>query len=154
MGYRGIIKYVRLDPYDKEIKEYLASYKEKSKRELSDFSKKEQKILKKTKSYVYRLDHAAKCFCCEMHFGWSAIIGMIPVIGDIINLYLSMRIVKIYIKTGISGSIIIQMYLNILIAFSIGLIPIIGDMLFACYKCNIRNYIIFEKALKESKKIY
>ncbi|KTW29698.1 hypothetical protein T552_00906 [Pneumocystis carinii B80] len=109
--------------------------------------------MKKTKISVYRLDYSAKFICCEMRFGWSAIIGMIPVIGDIINLYLSMRIVKIYMKAGISKAIVIEMYINIIIAFSMGLIPIIGDMLFAYYKCNIRNYIIFEKALKERKKI-
>ncbi|EMR10326.1 hypothetical protein PNEG_01582 [Pneumocystis murina B123] len=165
MNYTRIIKYVirsknlnsvfeRLDPYDKEIKEYFAKYLEKNEKELGEFSKKELKILKKTRSYVYRLDYSAKCFCCEMRFGWSAIIGMIPVIGDIINLYLSMRIIKIYMKTEISKTIIIQMYINIFIAFSMGLIPIIGDMLFAYYKCNIRNYIMFEKTLKERKKIH
>lgn len=34
-----------------------------------------------------------------------------------------------------------------------GVIPIIGDMLFACYKCNIRNYILLEKTLKEREKM-
>ncbi|KAG5440925.1 hypothetical protein PCK2_000080, partial [Pneumocystis canis] len=100
-----------------------------------------------TKKEAYSLDDSGYCFCCFIRFGWSAIIGMIPMIGDIINLYLSIRLVRRCVNIKIPKSIIIQMYMNM------GTIPMIGDILFAHYKCNIRNYLLLEKALKERGKL-
>ncbi|CCJ30670.1 unnamed protein product [Pneumocystis jirovecii] len=142
------------DPYDKEIKEYLEMTKKKSEINFPGLSNKEFKIMKKAilKS-AYRLDYAIVFFCCETRFGWSTVIGIIPVIGDIINLYLSIRLVRLCMSVNLSYKTVIQMYANIIIAFTMGVIPIIGDMLFACYKCNIRNYILLEKTLKEREKM-
>ncbi|KAG5439429.1 hypothetical protein PCANB_002003 [Pneumocystis canis] len=120
---------------------------------LPGLSQKELKILKKIRKYAYRLDYSGCYFCCEIRLGWSAIIGMIPIIGDIINLYLSIRLINRCINIKIPKNVIIQMYINIFIAFLIGTIPMIGDMLFIYYKCNIRNYILLEKTLKEREKI-
>jgi Domain of unknown function (DUF4112) len=44
------------------------------------------------------------------------------------------------------------MYTNMAIDFGIGLIPVVGDMADAWFKCNTRNNIILEKYLREKGK--
>ncbi|KAG4306048.1 hypothetical protein PORY_000036 [Pneumocystis oryctolagi] len=144
----------RWDPYDKDIKDYLEKSQKKIGANLLGLSSKETKIMKKARKSAYRLDYSARCFCCEMRFGWSAVIGMIPVIGDVINMYLSVRLVRLCMNANLPYNVVIQMYTNIIIAFTIGIIPIIGDILFTYYKCNIRNYILFEKILRERGKVF
>ena len=34
------------------------------------------------------------CCCCAFRFGWSAIIGIIPVLGAAINLLIAMQVVR------------------------------------------------------------
>lgn len=41
------------------------------------------------------------------------------------------------------------MMINVLIDFVIGLVPFIGDVADAVYKCNTRNAVILEKHLRE-----
>ncbi len=41
------------------------------------------------------------------------------------------------------------MVLNMAIDFGIGLVPFIGDIADAVYKCNTRNVILLEKVLRE-----
>jgi bacillopeptidase F (M6 metalloprotease family) len=42
-----------------------------------------------------------------------------------------------------------MMMINVLIDFVIGLVPFIGDIVDAVYKCNTRNAVILEKHLRE-----
>ncbi|KAG5513694.1 hypothetical protein PMAC_000732 [Pneumocystis sp. 'macacae'] len=137
------------DPYDKEIKECLEMTRKKFETNLPRLSNKELKIMKK----AILLDYAINFLCCETRFGWSSVIGIIPVIGDIINLYLSIRLIHLCMDVTLPRRMIVQMYTNVIIAFAMGIIPIVGDILFTYYKCNIRNYILLEKILKEREKM-
>lgn len=42
-----------------------------------------------------------------------------------------------------------RMKMNIAIDFAIGLVPFIGDIADAMYKCNTRNVVLLEKELRE-----
>jgi len=41
-----------------------------------------------------------------------------------------------------------RMQMNVLIDFAIGLVPFIGDLADAAYKCNTRNVVLLEKELR------
>ncbi|KAI5297275.1 hypothetical protein KEM55_004933 [Ascosphaera atra] len=41
------------------------------------------------------------------------------------------------------------MQLNIIIDFCVGLVPLVGDVIDAVYKCNTRNFLLLEKVLKK-----
>lgn len=52
------------------------------------------------------------------------------------------------IEGGMPGSLKAKMLLNIIIDFFIGLVPFVGDIADALYKCNTRNAIMLENYLR------
>ncbi len=78
-------------------------------------------------------------------FGVSAVIDLIPGLGDILDALLSCFIVWIAIQMDIPKPEIGQMIWNILFSFLIGLIPLIGDAAYIFYKPNLRNITILKR---------
>ena len=78
-------------------------------------------------------------------FGVSAVIDLIPGLGDILDALLSCFIVLIAIQMDIPKPEIAQMIWNILFSFLIGLIPLLGDAAYIFYKPNLRNITILKR---------
>lgn len=53
------------------------------------------------------------------------------------------------IDGGLPSSLRFRMALNIAIDFLIGLVPFVGDLADAIYKCNTRNAILLEEYLRQ-----
>lgn len=53
------------------------------------------------------------------------------------------------IEGGLPPSLHMKMLLNVVIDFLIGLVPFLGDIADAVYKCNTRNAVLLEKHLRE-----
>lgn len=53
------------------------------------------------------------------------------------------------IEGGLPSRLRWMMLMNVVIDFFIGLVPFIGDLADAIYKCNTRNAVILEKHLRE-----
>lgn len=87
---------------------------------------------------------------CGLSLGWSSIIGIVPVLGDIINLYLSIQVIKLAftVDGGLPPIILGQMILNLVVDFLLGIIPFLGALAGALYKANSRNSLILEHFLK------
>lgn len=56
------------------------------------------------------------------------------------------------IEGGIPGSLYMHMLMNVAIDFVVGLVPFIGDLADALYKCNTKNAVLLERYLKEKGK--
>jgi hypothetical protein len=88
------------------------------------------------------LDNKFKLF--GFRFGVSAVIDLIPGLGDILDALLSCYIVWIAIQMPIPKTKIAEMIWNILFSFLIGLIPLVGDTAYIFYKPNLRNLKILK----------
>lgn len=53
------------------------------------------------------------------------------------------------VEGGLPKRLHTMMMINVIIDFIIGLVPFIGDLADAVYKCNTRNAVILEKHLRE-----
>ena len=53
------------------------------------------------------------------------------------------------VEGGLPASIISQMWLNVAIDFLVGLVPFVGDLMDAVFRCNTKNVALLEKHLKE-----
>lgn len=53
------------------------------------------------------------------------------------------------IEGGMPGSLKTKMLLNVIVDFFIGLVPFVGDIADALYKCNSRNAILLENYLRK-----
>ncbi len=81
----------------------------------------------------------------KFRFGIQPIIGIIPVIGDLFGLLLSLYVYGIAHKMKVSKWHRFVMIINILIDFVVGLIPFAGDLFDFAFKANYRNYKILLK---------
>ena len=80
-------------------------------------------------------------------FGISAIIDLVPGIGDILNAGISCYILFLAIQMRIPKLQIARMIGNIAFCFLIGGIPILGDAVYFFYKPNLRNIHIIQSTL-------
>jgi hypothetical protein len=71
--------------------------------------------------------------------GLDALIGLFPVIGDAIGVFLSSYIVREAAALGVSRSILARMVFNVALEGLVGMIPLAGDVFDAAYKANQRN---------------
>lgn len=71
--------------------------------------------------------------------GVDAVIGLLPVAGDLVGVVLSAYILKEAHALGASRSILARMVLNIAIEGLLGVFPLLGDVLDAAWKANQRN---------------
>lgn len=78
-------------------------------------------------------------------FGFDPIIDLIPWVGDVIGVLLSLFILHTAYKVGVSKVDFAKMIGNITIDFLVGLIPFLGVIFDVVYKANIRNIAILEK---------
>ena len=77
--------------------------------------------------------------------GLDFLVGLIPVVGDIIMVGISLNIVSIAKSMKVPRALRMVMLRNIAIDFVLGVIPFIGDVADLFYKSNQKNVRIMEK---------
>jgi hypothetical protein len=77
--------------------------------------------------------------------GLDFIVGLIPVVGDLIMLCVSLRIVAMAKSMQLPRGLRLTMLGHIVIDYLLGLIPLIGDLADLFYKSNQKNVRIMEK---------
>lgn len=105
-------------------------------------------ILASVRRKAYRLDMCLFSLF-GIRFGWEAVIGIIPVAGDVIGVCLALLLVKkaMEVEGGLDNTIKMRMLINIALDFAVGLVPFIGDLADAAFKCNTKNLRLLEVTL-------
>ena len=93
-----------------------------------------------------RLDNTFTIPGTKYKIGIEALIGAVPIIGDLIGGILASYIMYSGMKMGAPPRIITRMAVNIAIDFAIGSIPIIGDLFDLVWKANKKNVELIEDA--------
>lgn len=81
-------------------------------------------------------------------FGWDAILGLIPGLGDVITSGFSFYIILTASRLGVDSATLLRMGINLLIDNLIDMIPFIGNLFDFYWKANNKNIILMEKALE------
>lgn len=110
-------------------------------------------ILASVRKSAYRLDMCLFNFL-GIRFGWEAVIGIIPAAGDAIGVALALLVMRkaMQVEGGLPNSVKMHMLINILIDFAVGLVPFIGDLADAAFKCNTKNLRVLETHLDKKYK--
>ena len=87
----------------------------------------------------------------DIRFGLDAIIGLIPVAGDISTLAVSGYMLLILARNGASGFLLARMVLNVLIDTVVGMIPFLGDVFDVAFKANMRNLRLMQEHYIEGR---
>jgi len=86
---------------------------------------------------------------CGARFGWTLIIALVPVVGDALNPVLGyLLVVRQASKAKLPKALTRRMILNLAISAAIGIVPILGDVLLASYRANVRNARLLENFLR------
>lgn len=80
-----------------------------------------------------------------VRLGLDFLVGLIPVIGDVIMVGVSLSIVAMAKSIEVPRALRLAMLKNIGIDFLLGLIPFVGDVVDLFYKSNQKNVRIMEK---------
>ena len=111
---------------------------------------KEEKLIR-LKRLSERLDDTFTIPGTKYKIGIEALIGAVPIIGDLIGGILASYIMYSGVKMGAPPRIITRMAVNIAIDFAIGSIPIIGDLFDLVWKANKKNVELIEDATLDDK---
>ena len=85
-------------------------------------------------------------------FGLAGVIGLIPVVGDILDALVSLFIVIRAMQLGVARVTIARMLVNIGIEAFAGSIPLLGTLFDVVFKANRRNYRLLKSHLAEPRR--
>jgi hypothetical protein len=77
--------------------------------------------------------------------GLDAIIGLVPVVGDVAGALVAGFILNEARMLGAPRSVLLRMSANVLLEAVLGAVPILGDLFDAGYKANLRNIALLEQ---------
>ena len=86
-------------------------------------------------------------------FGLDGLLGLIPVIGDLITTVISIYILIQAVSFGCGPAVIMRMGLNLIIESLIEVIPFLGNLFDFFWKANNKNIILLEQHLVDSRSV-
>lgn len=75
----------------------------------------------------------------HVRFGWDAIIGLVPVAGDLATAAVSVHLIRCARRLGADGRLTRLMVLNLLVDAVFGAVPIAGTIFDVFFRANERN---------------
>lgn len=96
-------------------------------------------LLRTLQRKAYLLDNCFRVPFTRYRVGWDFILGLIPVVGDLVTAILSITILLGARKYNLPLRLKLKMLMNIGIDFLVGSIPLVGDFFDATWKANSKN---------------
>jgi hypothetical protein len=84
-----------------------------------------------------------------VQFGLDAIVGLIPIAGDVVTSVAGLYPVHLAKKHNLGKTVQMRMAFNVLMDFAAGAVPVIGDLVDVAYKANLKNLKLLEKAAEK-----
>lgn len=106
-------------------------------------------ILKRLDKFSRFTDNSIALPFTRFRIGVDAIIGLLPVVGDMAGLVLSGYVLVEAQRAGATKDVKLRMLRNMGIDFVGGLLPVFGDAFDAVYKANTRNTRLLREYLEE-----
>ena len=98
------------------------------------------------RAYAHLLDSAVR-LPGGFRVGLDGLVGLVPVIGDLVGVGLSGYLVVAAARLGIPRTTLVRMIGNVAIESTVGMIPILGDAFDFFFKANERNVRLLEREL-------
>ncbi len=86
----------------------------------------------------------------KIRFGADALIGLLPIGGDLVTILPSLYIMIKAHEMGAPQSVLVKMAGNIAIDAGVGSIPVLGDIFDVFFKSNIRNIDLLDEFIKKN----
>lgn len=113
----------------------------------SGLSPKEEGALRRVRFLADLMDDAVTIPGTNKGIGLDAVVGLVPVSGDIVTAAISLYTVGEAVRVGAEPKVIGKMLLNIALDLGVGSVPVLGDIFDALFKSNVRNADLLEQHL-------
>lgn len=127
----------------KSVNEATPTPEDKERQQLREASAR----LTRVRSLTHWLDNAIRVPGTQIRFGIQPIIGLVPVLGDVIGLLLTGFVIVQAWLIGAPRSLLGRMVTIAIADFFIGLVPVVGDLGDVVFKANARNLKLLETHL-------
>ncbi|MCG8517920.1 MAG: DUF4112 domain-containing protein [Pseudomonadales bacterium] len=107
-----------------------------------------QQALARLDRYARRLDSQFRIPFTRIRFGLDPLIGLLPGIGDLVGLGLSLYLVVEAIRLGAGPALVMRMLTNLGLEFLVGLVPVLGDAFDLLYRANDRNAAMLRRHIE------
>ena len=104
--------------------------------------------LRRLDSLAMLMDSAVTIPGTKVTMGLDALIGLVPVVGDLVTTAISSYILYEARRLGASKLTLARMASNVAIDGVVGAIPIVGDMFDITFRANRRNMAILREHLE------
>jgi hypothetical protein len=84
-------------------------------------------------------------------YGWDAIVGLVPVVGDLVMALVGVYPIIIARKHKVGRVVQTRMAMNLLLDWAVGEIPLLGDAFDVAFKANLKNAKLLESAVKKRR---
>lgn len=95
------------------------------------------------------LDAAVTIPGTKITVGLDALIGLLPVVGDLTSMLASGYMLTTAAKLGVSKGVLARMLVNIGADAAVGSVPVVGDLLDVAWRANTRNAKLLEQAVHD-----
>ena len=112
-----------------------------------------------TEEIVERLDQLSRLLDTAflipgtgIRFGLDALIGLVPVLGDLVTTAMSSYLIYEARRLGISRLALARMVANVAFDGIVGAVPVVGDAFDVVFRANRRNMAILRAELEKQRR--
>lgn len=107
--------------------------------------------LERYRTLATALDAKFRIPFTPIRFGWDAIIGLIPGIGDAAGGLIGAYGLWVGTRLGAPLVVLARMLANLLIDIAAGAFPLLGDMFDVAWRGNLRNLALLERWVEQPR---
>lgn len=108
-------------------------------------------FLEKTERVAKWLDSNYRIPGTNISFGLDPLLGLVPVVGDAVGLFMSFALVLTMILHGTRGKVVALLITHSIVDALFGSLPLIGPFFDVWYKANNRNVKLLKAHYSEGK---
>ncbi|QTN28855.1 DUF4112 domain-containing protein [Rhodoferax sp. AJA081-3] len=109
----------------------------------------DQAALARLERYATLMDARFRVPGTRIRIGLDPIIGLLPGIGDVLGLALSLYVVVEAIRLGVSKRVLFKMLRNVALEALVGVVPVLGDVFDIAFKANLRNAAMLKTYIED-----
>jgi len=110
-----------------------------------------ERALARARATARLLDDSVRVPGTPYRVGIDPILGVVPVSGDFVAALASLYIVFKAVEVGVPGRHVLVMLARILLEFVVGSIPVVGTLVDAAWKINLRNVAVMEAHVEQTE---
>jgi len=90
----------------------------------------------------------------NIRFGFDALLGLVPGIGDVVTTAMSLYIVKEARALGAPRRIVARMLANVALDGVVGVVPLVGDLFDVAFRSNRKNLALLQRHFGDEARAY